>query len=119
MVDFPATLPVPSKQFFSQRPIQKQLKTKMESGVVQSRAQHTSMRWEFTIGWHIITQTQYAALYEFFTANIGTTFNWSHPITSTVYVVRFSKGELPPAKHGGHVAGVFGWTLSGLILEQA
>ena len=119
MVDFPTSLPVPSKQFFSQRLIQKQLKTKMESGAVQSRPQHTSSRWEFTIGWQIVTQTQYAALCTFFTGNIGGTFNWTHPITTTVYVVRFAKGELPPAKHGGHVDDVFGWTLSGLILEQA
>jgi len=117
MADFP-TSPVPSRQFFSQKPIKAQIKTPFESGAGQSRPKHTKMRWTFTIGWDIITQAQYVTLYEFFRDNVGSSFNWTHPISAVVHVVRFADDELPEAKHAGHINGVFGWEISGLKLEE-
>jgi hypothetical protein len=118
MANFP-TLPVPSRQFFSQKPVKAQVKTKMEDGTVQSRPQHTRMRWTFTIGWDVLSETDYATLHAFFNTYIGSTFNWTHPITSVTHVVRFVNDELPEAKHGGHIGGVFGWEMSGIMLEEA
>lgn len=119
MADFPVTLPTPSWQYFDQQPVKAQIKTPFESGKAQSRPKHTSMRWKFTIGWQALTQTQYATLYGFYDDYIGATFNWTHPVTSTVYTVRFGHTDaLPKAKPAGFVEGVFSWTISGIILEQ-
>ena len=116
---FPSTLPTPSWQYFSQQPIKAQVTTPFESGKAQSWAKHTSMRWRFIIGWQALTQAQYATLYNFYEANIGSSFSWTHPITSTVYTVRFGNNNgLPEAKPSGFVDGVFAWTVSGIILEE-
>ena len=118
MANFP-TLPTPSWQYFDQAPSKAQIITPFESGKGQSRPKHTSMRWKFTIGWQALTQTQYATLCEFYDDYIGSTFNWTHPVTSTVYVVRFAhKDGLPEAKASGFIGGVFAWTISGIMLEQ-
>ena len=120
MADFPATLPTCSWQFFSQTPARAQIMTQFEAGKVQSRPKHTSMRWKFTIGWQALTQTQYAALYAFYNSYIGLTFNWTHPVTAVVYVVRFAhEKELPQAKPAGFINGSFAWEVSGIQLEQA
>jgi len=118
MADFPS-LPTPSWQYFSQQPIKSQLITPFESGKAQSRPKHTSMRWRFTIGWQALTQTQYQTLYEFYRDYAGTAFNWTHPVTSTVYSVRFgNENGLPEAVPSGFINGSFAWTVSGIILEQ-
>lgn len=118
MTDFP-TLPISSWQYFKQQPIKAQLITPFESGKAQSRPKHTSMRWRFTIGWQALTQTQYATLYNFYNTYVGTSFNWTHPVTSTVYVVRFGNTDgLPEAVPSGFIDGTFAWSISGVILEQ-
>lgn len=118
MTDFP-TLPTPSWQFFKQTPIKSQIITPFESGKVQSRPRHTSMRWKFTIGWQALTQTDYATLYTFYEDYVGTTFNWTHPITSTVYSVKFAGTDaFTEARPAGMLNGEFAWEISGIELEQ-
>jgi len=119
MTDWPSSLPDTSREHFLQRPVKAQIKTQFESGAVQSRPKHTSTRWVFTLGWKKLTTTQYATLHAFFTSYIGSTFNFTHPETSTVYVVRFAEGELPDASPLGYIDGTFSYTLTGLVLEQA
>jgi len=118
MANFPS-LPTPSWQFFEQKPARAQLLSPFEYGKSQSRPKHTSTRWIFTIGWQALGQTDYATLTTFYSTYIGSEFNWTHPITSTVYAVRFQhEKEFPRAKPAGMIGGEFAWEISGIILEQ-
>lgn len=115
---FPS-LPTPSWQFFEQKPARAQLMSPFEAGMSQSRPKHTSTRWIFTIGWQALGTTDYATLVAYYDANVGSSFSWTHPITSTVYTVRFgNENELPRAKAAGMVGGEFAWEISGIILEE-
>jgi len=108
-----------SSDLFEQYPQRGQVRTEFENGAVQSRARATSTRWVFVLGWRALSQTDYATLCTFFDTNLGTTFSWTHPITSTVYTCRFSEDRLPPAMFSGFVSGVTAWRMSGLQIEQA
>lgn len=118
MANFPS-LPTPSWQFFDQNPVKAQLASPFEFGRSQSRPKHTSTRWKFTIGWQALGQTDYGTLCTFYDTYIGAAFNWTHPITSVVYSVRFGNNdEFPKAKPAGMIGGEFAWEISGIILEQ-
>lgn len=118
MTDFCA-IPTASHKYFSQRYSKGQVRTEFEDGTVQSRARVTRGRWTFNLGWVALSQTNYTTLQSFFSAYIGTTFNWTHPVTSTVHVVRFGSDVLPDARPSARSGGYPAWDLQGLILEEA
>jgi len=118
MSDFPSSLPEPSKGFLRQKFIKAQVLTPYENGVQQSRGKHTSGRWFFTIGWRTLSTTEYGVLKTHFEDNVGGTFNWTHPITSTVYVVRYLGDELPEATPTGIKDGEQAWQIGGIQLGE-
>lgn len=118
MVDF-SIARIPSPKYFSQTIFKPQLQTPFESGAVQSRARATSAKMKFKIGWEGLTETELQTLYTFFEVNVGGTFNWTHPITSTVYVVRFTQDALSEAKFIGMLDGEQAWELGPVLLEEA
>lgn len=114
MADFPTTIRKSDWDLFSQVRVKKQVRTRMESGVVQSRALYTASKWLFKIGWKYLTTSEYDTLVTFFDANLGGSFNFTHPITDVVYVVRFTQDNLPESPPIGEDY----WSLSGLELEE-
>jgi len=92
MTDFPS-IRTSDWTLFKERPMKKQLRTPFEAGYVQSRAKHTVAKMEFIIGWEWMTRAQYDTLETFFESNQGGSFNFTHPITGSVYVVRFSEED--------------------------
>ncbi|MCK4522084.1 MAG: hypothetical protein KAU20_05905 [Nanoarchaeota archaeon] len=75
----------------------KTLKSPAEDGYVISRAAWTKARKTFTIKYNDMSTTDYNTLLSFFTVNAkgGTEiFNWTHPITSVIYEVRFKEDIL-------------------------
>jgi len=118
MANFPLSRK-PSPKYFSQNPFKPQVKTNFDAGYVQSRANATRSRMEFSTGWDGITETELQSLITFFEDNIGTTFNWTHPTTSTVYTVRFVENRLPKASYAGQLDGEDAWELGPILLEEA
>jgi hypothetical protein len=114
MSDFPA-IQTPPGERFSQRRYRAQVRTPFEGGAVQSRPQHTRSRYVFSLGWERLPTADLALLEAHFDANQGGTFNYTHPVTAAVHVVRYQGDELPEAvpRAGGRY-----WELDGLILEE-
>ena len=71
-----------------------QIKSDMAAGYVQSRAKWTRTRKVFELSWNAMSDADKNILEDFFTENIGDTFEWTHPLTNTTYTVRFGDGEL-------------------------
>ncbi len=92
-----------------------QVRTEFEGGYVHTRARHTRSRKWFKIFWDLMPYADLATLLTFFDANLGGTFNWTHPITSTAYVVRFSEDEIT-YKHVGPAGA--GWYSVETRLEE-
>jgi hypothetical protein len=118
MATWPA-IEKPSQQLWSEYYRKDQVKTEFEDGSVQSRAQHTSGKWFFKMGWYGMTNTNYGLLQAFFDANIGDTFTYTHPFKLTSHTCRFSSGVLPEAKIAGTRDGAAAWALDGLSIEEA
>ncbi len=95
-----------------------QIKRNFEDGTVLSRAKETRARRKFILGWKAIDQTDYDLLIAFFVANIGTTFTWTHTLSSESVTVRFAKDEMPKAKWMGWRGGDQAYTINGLELEE-
>lgn len=116
MADFPSTIRTSDWILFKERPRKRQIKTPFEAGYVQSSAGNTQTKMEFTIGWEWLLRTEYDILLAFYKANLGGSFNFTHPITGTVFIVRFFEEEygLPEADPMGttHV------NLTALKLEE-
>lgn len=92
MSDFPA-IATPSSIRYGH--IKGQVRTDFMAGYVASRAEHTASRKLFFLGWLGLNETDLASLLSHFDSNLGGTFNWTDPLNSTSYVVRYSKGEIP------------------------
>jgi hypothetical protein len=118
MANFPITRK-PSPQYFSQSISRPQLKSPFENGAVQSRPRATSSKILFSTGWDAITETEFQALVTFFDTYQGDTFNWTHPTTTTVYVVRFVDDRLPEAQYVGQLESEDAWSLGPIPLEEA
>ncbi len=84
-------------RLFREKPRKRKLLAPFESGHQQSRAAATQTKKEFAIGWPWLLRTDYDLLVTFFETYQGSSFNFTHPITDTVYVVRFLADELPEA----------------------
>lgn len=72
-----------------------QVRADFTSGYVHSRAAHTRSRERIYLGWPGLNETDLATLLSHFDSNLGGTFDWTHNLTSTVYVVRYLKDEIP------------------------
>jgi len=94
------------------------IKRKFEDGTPLSRPKETRARRKFTLGWKALDQDDLDSLTAFFVANIGTTFDWTHSISSESITVRFEKDELPKAKWIGWRGGEQAYSMNGLILEE-
>ena len=68
-----------------------QIKSTFENGTVQSRVKWTNSRDSFSLRWDQMAEAEFQSFKEHFQANQGSTFSWTHPITSTVYTVRYSQ----------------------------
>ena len=88
-------------RLFREKVVKRQIITPFEAGYRQSRSAATQMKREFTIGWPSMLRTDYDLLVLFFVTYQGSTFNFTHPITGTVYVVGFLDNELPEAESIG------------------
>lgn len=71
-----------------------QIRTEFEGGYVQSRARATRSIRRWTLVWNAMTEADFATLEAAFIADIGTTFSWTEPVTSTNYTVRYSTDSL-------------------------
>ena len=86
----------------------------MEDGSVISRARFTRSRGTWTIGWNCLSQADYAILMNFYRnqcKGVSEKFEWIHPITKQVYVVRMI-GKEPFER-----LGVVGWTGEITLME--
>lgn len=113
MADFPS-IRTSDWELFKERPRKRQIRTSFEAGYIHSRSAATQMKRVFSIGWKWLLRTEYNTLVTFFDTNQGGTFNFTHPISSVVYVVGFVNDELPDAES----IGVDYVAFDGLQLEE-
>jgi len=92
------TIEAPHPDLFSQKLIKPKHKTETSNGRLITRAKFTGFRWEFTLGWDMISDSDYEDLYEFFDSMGGGVFNWTHIKTGVVYECVFLDDEMPEAK---------------------
>lgn len=94
MADFP-TLTVACNYPIGEQRENSVLKSEFEGGYVQTRARYTRVRRRFTIAYSQLSNADKTLIDNFIdTVNGGADyFNWTHPQSSTVYVVRF---QSPP-----------------------
>jgi len=78
----------------NERTVKAQIKSDFEAGYVQSRTKWTRSRKIFELSWDNMDAADKSTLEDFFENNIGGTFTWTHPLTSTSYTVRFKENEL-------------------------
>jgi len=71
-----------------------QIRTEFEGNYVQARPRSTRATRRWNLVWNAMTNADFETLDAFFIANIGVTFPWTEPITSTSYTVRFSEDSL-------------------------
>ena len=92
MADWPS---IQKAEFGSDEEVYKpQIRALFEANYVQSRPACTRAIRRWTLKWNYMSEADFATLSTFFNANQGGSFNWTHPITGTVYVCRFSDNSL-------------------------
>lgn len=91
MPDYPTLSINPSSIKYT--PEDSTIKSDFEAGYVQTRQRHTRRRMTFPIEYELIHDADKDLLEAFdITVSGGTlSFNWTDPLTSTVYIVRFEK----------------------------
>lgn len=72
----------------------RQIKNEFESGHVLSRPASTVSKRRWTLEWTFMPESDYQTLETFFTANVGLSFTWTHPVTLSSYTVRFMDSEM-------------------------
>ena len=114
MATFP-DIRAPHPELFSQQPMKAQLRSGFENGAVQSRAKFTRTAWIITMGWPssaALSNTEYIMLVDFFEANQGGRFDYTHWLTGEDFELQFMEDTLPEAFPVGSVH----WSLTGLKL---
>jgi hypothetical protein len=66
-----------------------QIRTDKEANYIQVRPGSTRTRKRWVLSWVAMSEVNYSTLKTFFDSYQGSSFNWTHPITSTVYVAVF------------------------------
>lgn len=70
------------------------IKSDFSGGYQQQRPKHTRSYKNFNLGYTNLTSTQATEIDDFFIANQGTIFTFTHPTTSVVYNVMFDQDEV-------------------------
>lgn len=70
------------------------VQTEFEGNYIQSRARATRGRHKWTLNWSYMSETNYQTLETFFNDNIGNSFTWTHPVTSTSYTCVFGSDNI-------------------------
>jgi len=91
MADFPA-LGNPLNGF-KEGNINKTIKSNFNGNYTQTRKVASRTRKSFSCD-YILTQAQYQTLVTFFNTYVGSNFNFTHPVTSTVYFCFFTIDSL-------------------------
>ena len=92
MADWPN---IPAADFGTEEEVYKpQVRSEFEGGYVQSRPRTSREIRRFPLSWETMSSADYATLETFFKTYQGNSFNWTHPVTSVVYVCRFSTDSL-------------------------
>lgn len=92
-----------------------QIKTESEANYVQSRRRGTRSRMLFKLTWESMSTTDYELLKAAVRTDMGSTFSWTHPLTSTVYECRYSSDGVQGRARAGRVGS---WTVS-VEIEEA
>ncbi len=97
MADWPS---IPNASILPFRHIKRQIKADFQAGYVHSHAAETRSRKTWTLSWKALKAADLSTLLTFFDSHLGDTFNWTNPVDSVTYVVRFSEGEIK-GEYGG------------------
>ena len=93
MASFP-TLSVCATNDFKEEIIKPIVKTQFEGNYAQTRPKYTRTTKNFTLKYMFITEADKSTLNAFFETYRGSSFDWTHPRTSTVHSVRFAEDIL-------------------------
>lgn len=117
MPAFPFTSPKPDANGFGQNvATDPTLRTEFENGIVETRSAFTTVPDEWTIKHTQLSNTNKLSvetMYKTTTSYGSLVFDWTHPITATVYSVRF-KG---PPKYDVEPHGDNTWVVSFTVVE--
>jgi hypothetical protein len=94
MANWPATIIAPWLTFVEDafNPI---IVTEFEAGYTQTRPRFTRAKKRFILKWELMSIDQVDILRPFYDSMAGgAVFTWTHPVSGTPYVVRFTKDEL-------------------------
>lgn len=92
MADFPVLTMLPEFPLKEDRE-DNVIRTPFDGGYQHTRQKYSRRRRKYTISYKNLPQTDKDTLVTFFDTTVSggaTSFNWTHPATSTVVVVRFS-----------------------------
>lgn len=92
MNTFPTNIPDPVT--ISESFVKAQTRTPFEDGTVQSRARHTRGRSKWELQYEVLNVNEIYIIRDFFYANQGALFYWTHPMTNIQYEARFSENEI-------------------------
>jgi hypothetical protein len=73
------------------------IRSESEAGYVITRPRYTRTRKRWSLKWAMMSASDYTSLETFFnetTIGGANSFTWDHPITGTIYTVRFAEDEL-------------------------
>jgi len=87
MADYPITSRNPNT--FSEKNIKGQYKAETDSNYMITAARGTTSKKEFELGYTSLSDSEKSTLESFFDANLGGSFNYTHPISGAVYSVFF------------------------------
>ena len=93
MADFP-TLSKDVSVSYEEQIIKPSVRVKFEGNYVQSRPKYTRTQKIFKISFSALTSSDISTLNTFFDDNHGSSFNWTNPVTSTVFNVRFMEDSI-------------------------
>lgn len=119
MSNFP-TIPQDSAKFSERHAEDPAIQTKMEGGYTITRPRFTRRpRRRFTTGFTDLTNAQKLELQAFYDLMKGSSnsFNYSHPVDATVFLVRFEPGSIPAYSYRG-MGYTVRWDVSQIMLEE-
>ena len=117
MPAFPFTTPKPDAENFTEKlPVDPLLKSEFENGSVLTRARFTNVPNSWSLNYRFLSNTDKESLETFFMTTVGLgalNFTWTHPISTTVYTVRFAE----PINYKAESDGQNNWNVSFTLIE--
>lgn len=95
-MDYPTLTAVPNRDF-GDNTNKVTIKSESQAGWVTTRARNTRSKEKFNVKYTDMSETDHATLKAFFeddACGAVEIFNWTHPVSSTVYEVRFKDDVL-------------------------